>query len=65
MSVEPEECVVFEDAPGGIEAAGRGGMRAVGITTMIDAEVFRRQPHVIHTAQQFTELRPEMFLCTA
>ena len=31
LAVQPDECVVFEDAVAGIEAAKRGGMRAVGI----------------------------------
>ncbi|MGA0558576.1 beta-phosphoglucomutase [Larkinella sp. VNQ87] len=31
LGAEPANCVVFEDAVAGIEAAKRGGMRAVGI----------------------------------
>ena len=31
--VAPHQCIVFEDAPKGIEAARRAGMRAVGITS--------------------------------
>lgn len=31
LKLPPEHCVVFEDAAAGIEAAHRGGMRAVGI----------------------------------
>jgi beta-phosphoglucomutase len=31
VGVKPEECVVFEDAIAGIEAAKNGGMKAVGI----------------------------------
>jgi beta-phosphoglucomutase family hydrolase len=31
LGVPPEECVVIEDAPAGVEAAKRGGMRCVGV----------------------------------
>jgi beta-phosphoglucomutase family hydrolase len=33
LGTRPEEAVVIEDAPSGVEAAHRGGMKAVGITT--------------------------------
>ena len=33
LGVEPSECVVFEDAAAGIEAAHAGGMLAVGVGT--------------------------------
>jgi sugar-phosphatase len=33
LGVRPEECVVVEDAPAGIEAARRAGMAVIGITT--------------------------------
>ncbi len=32
LGVEPTECVVYEDAPAGFEAARRAGMKAVDIT---------------------------------
>jgi beta-phosphoglucomutase family hydrolase len=32
LRVPPEECVVIEDAPAGVEAAKRGGMRCVGVS---------------------------------
>jgi len=33
LESNPEECVVIEDAPNGIEAAKRAGMKCIGITT--------------------------------
>lgn len=35
LGVAPEDCVVYEDGPAGIEAARRAGMRAVDITRFI------------------------------
>ena len=35
LGVDPAECVVFEDAPAGIEAARRAGMKAVDVTRHI------------------------------
>ena len=32
LGVPPERCIVFEDAPVGIQAAKAGGMKAVGVT---------------------------------
>ncbi|MFH2104804.1 MAG: HAD family phosphatase, partial [Parcubacteria group bacterium] len=33
LEIDPGECLVFEDAPNGIEAARRAGMRSVALTT--------------------------------
>ncbi len=33
LNVTPDTCVVVEDAPAGIEAANRAGMKSIGITT--------------------------------
>ena len=37
-----ERCIVVEDAPAGVEAAKAGGMRAIGIARLDDAEMLRR-----------------------
>jgi len=47
LGVEPAHCVVFEDAPLGIEAARRAGMRAVAITSSLPAEAFTGYDNLI------------------
>lgn len=56
MDLEPAQCVVFEDAPLGIEAAANAGMRAVGVTTMLDAATLRA-PNVVFSIGDFTDGR--------
>jgi beta-phosphoglucomutase-like phosphatase (HAD superfamily) len=57
MQVPPAHCVVFEDAPLGIEAARRAGMRAVAITTSEPAELFANLGHVLHVCCDYRQLR--------
>lgn len=56
MGVQPEDCIVFEDAPNGIEAARRAGMRAVALTTMIEADSFAGFDNLVASAKDFTAL---------
>ena len=59
--MQAEHCIVFEDAPFGIEAARRAGMRAVAICTSPSAAELAG-PHVIAAATDYHELLNANFL---
>ena len=63
IGADPARCIVFEDAPFGIEAARRGGMHAVAICSSHRAEDLAG-PHVLATVQDFDELIQSNFLET-
>jgi HAD superfamily hydrolase (TIGR01509 family) len=56
LGVEPSECVVFEDAPAGIEAGLAAGTRVVGVTTTHPADRLVRA-HL--TVARLDELTPD------
>ncbi len=63
MGIRPEDCIVFEDAPLGIEAARRAGMRAVAICSGHSANELAG-PHVMTAANNYLELIESHFLET-
>jgi beta-phosphoglucomutase-like phosphatase (HAD superfamily) len=61
LGCEPSECLVFEDAPQGIEAARRAGMRAVAIVSSHSAEELKAD-HVMAATADYGTLSLETIL---
>ncbi len=47
LNVQPDHCIVFEDAPRGVEAANNAGMQCVVLTTMHGKDAFSQYPNVL------------------
>jgi len=56
LQIQPADCIVFEDAPKGVEAALNANMRCVVLTTMHHAEEFAHYPNVVKIIKDYTEL---------
>jgi beta-phosphoglucomutase len=52
LEVEPANCLVIEDAPHGVEAARRAGMKCVALTTTFDRQTLSRADRVVDSFAQ-------------
>lgn len=57
LGVEPNNCLVFEDAVGGFEAAHRAGMQSIGIATVNSIEDILQIDSVVEAHQDFFGLK--------
>ena len=55
LGVEPAACLVFEDAPKGVEAAQNAGMPCVVITTMHEADEFAAYSNIIAFVKDYND----------
>jgi beta-phosphoglucomutase len=55
LNVTPENCVVFEDAPKGVEAAFNAGMKTVVLTTAHTKEEFSGHSNVLFFIKDYTD----------
>ncbi|MBX7171707.1 MAG: beta-phosphoglucomutase family hydrolase [Pyrinomonadaceae bacterium] len=59
VGIIPSNCLVFEDALGGFEAAHRAGMPSIGIATVNSFEIILQQNSVVEAHKDFTNLNPQ------
>jgi beta-phosphoglucomutase family hydrolase len=62
IAIDPAHCLVFEDARYGVEAARRAGMRAIVVTTGMDADAACQIPGVWKAISNFQEINLEEIL---
>jgi len=55
IRIEPKECLVFEDAPKGVEAAMNADMKSIVILTMHKKEEFDSYPNVLFFINDFQD----------
>lgn len=55
LGVTPEDCIVFEDAPKGVEAAENAGMKTVVLTTMHEKEEFEQYNNIVAFVKDYND----------
>jgi beta-phosphoglucomutase len=55
LFIYPGDCVVFEDAPKGVEAALHAGMKCVVITTMHEEHEFSKYNNILCFVKDYSD----------
>lgn len=58
LNVEPKNCIVFEDAINGFEAAHRAGMKSFGIATVNSVADILKLASIVEADVNFVNLKP-------
>jgi beta-phosphoglucomutase-like phosphatase (HAD superfamily) len=59
LQVLPQDCIVFEDSPKGVEAAANANMKAVVITTMSEESEFSQYDNILTFINNYSRLGVE------
>ena len=54
LGADPSRCIVWEDAPKGVESALNAGMKSVVLTTMHEAHEFSQYPNILLFTHDYT-----------
>jgi beta-phosphoglucomutase len=57
LQVLPQNCIVFEDAPKGVESAQNAGMKSVVLTTMHEENEFQDYNNILFFIKDYTDVR--------
>lgn len=58
LGIEASECLVFEDAIAGVQAAHAAGIKVVVVSTTVDKAKLEAEAGVVLTIKDFTEITP-------
>lgn len=58
LGASPSDCLVFEDAPKGVESAANAGMQAVALTLLHGKEEFAQYNNIIQYITDYKNLSP-------
>jgi beta-phosphoglucomutase-like phosphatase (HAD superfamily) len=65
LNIPPQDCIVFEDVPKGVEAAANAGMRSIVITTQHDAKDFKDCRNILKIIPDYVDLDPNEIVLSA
>lgn len=62
LGVSPKNCIVFEDAPKGVECAVNAGMQSIVLTTMHTSEEFLSYSGILMCEKNYLNINPTILL---